>query len=196
MIILLLAEQLQLSTLPNSRGLLFPGGKQPINICNELILNGLKIQTSAWKWILMEAASHNWACLLRHFCVCSWSRGGALSPVTICTAPLHDSALPGTRLWSKILFYVGFFSYILVAIICDMPYLWHFLHLGQCQKWVVWPRTSRQDVGLYKPIRAGSSSLPAQGRGWKGLSPSFLGEPLHPRGCAQLLLGDFSLPFG
>lgn len=87
----------------------------------------------------------------------------------------------------------GFFSYILVAMICDMPY---FLHLGQCQKWLVWTRTSRQDVGLYKPSSAGSSSLPAKGRGWKGPSPSLLGERLHPRGCVQLLLGNFSSPCG
>lgn len=35
------------------------------------------------------------------------------------------------------------FSYNLVAMICGMPY---FLPLGQCQKWVVWARASRQGV--------------------------------------------------
>lgn len=57
MIILPLAEQLLLSTLPNPRGRLFRG-KQPISICNELTSKGLKIQMSASKLILMEAASH------------------------------------------------------------------------------------------------------------------------------------------
>lgn len=77
-------------------------------------------------------------------------------------------------------------------MICDMPY---FLPPGQCQKWLVWESLQagcQAYVGLYKPGGAGSSNLPAEGRGWKGPPPSLLAEPgLHPRGCAQLLLGNF-----
>ena len=40
-------------------------------------------------------------------------------------------------------------------------------------------------LALATPAELGSSNLPAKGRGWKGASPSLLGERgSHLRGCA------------